>query len=63
MFTSAAAAFSLLLAVMEALFAFFPWTVLPLVSDLACGATLLFIIAASIVEATLRSPDLLKTAA
>ncbi len=61
---SAAALFflALLLAILEAIFAFFPWIALPVIFDAACLGTVLFAAGFAVVAATVRAPGLIETA-
>ncbi len=52
----------LLLAILQAIFAFFPWITLPVIFDVACLGTALFSVGFAVVAATVRAPDLVATA-
>jgi len=52
----------LLLAILQAIFALFPWIALPVIFDVACLGTALFAAGFAVVAATVRAPDLVATA-
>ena len=56
------ALFFISLTLLQIIFAFFPWTVLPLVFDVAFLATGLFVLGYMVIAATVRAPGLLPVA-
>ncbi len=58
----AALSILLLLAVLQAVFAFFPWIVLPVIFDVACLGAALSAAVFAIVVATVKAPRLVETA-